>query len=58
MTPDEITYLTNAIGHAPTAFEESLYLRLQKYLNRQPTPDECINMSSDTNLISWVIAGL
>lgn len=58
MTPDEITYLTNAIGHAPSDFEQKMYLRLALFLNRQPTQVECVNMMTDINLIGWVLAGV
>lgn len=58
MTPDQITYLTDAIGHAPSDFEQKLFLRLMLYLNREPTPDESVNMTTDNNLIGWVLAGI
>lgn len=57
MTPEEITYLTNAIGHDPTDYEQKLYLRLKLYLNREPIQAECINMMTDTNLAMWVLTG-
>lgn len=58
MTPDQITYLTSALGRAPNDFEQKLFLRLQLFLGRQPMPSECVNMSTDNNLIGWVLAGI
>ena len=58
MTPDQITYLTDALGKTPSDFQQKLFLRLALYLNREPTPDECVNMSTDNTLIGWVLAGI
>jgi hypothetical protein len=58
MTPTQITYLTDALGYAPSDFQQKLFLRLALYLNRDPNPDECVNMSTDNTLIGWVLAGI
>ena len=58
MTPDQTTYLTSALGHSPSDFEQKLYVRLEQFLNRQPSLDECVNMRTDVNLIMWVQMGL
>lgn len=57
MTPDQIAFLTTALGHAPTDYEQKLYLRLVLYLNRLPIASECVNMLTDTNLAMWVLTG-
>lgn len=56
MTPEQTTYLTEALGTTPTTFQNNLFLRLSEYLNRQPTVTECRNMSTDSNLVAWVLA--
>ena len=58
LTPEQTAHLTAALGAAPTPFQQKLMARLHIYLNRLPTANECVNMQTDANLITWVNAGI
>lgn len=57
MTPDEIIRVADILGHAPTSFEQSVFLRLKRLLGREPIDAEIGNMMTDSGLILLVLSG-
>lgn len=57
MTPAEISQVTEILGHDPTAFEQSVFMRLKKLIGRAPLDSEIGNMMSDSGLILLVLSG-
>ncbi len=55
VTPEQYTFITEALGHEPNEFEQKLYLRLARYLSRDPDASEVGNMITDSNLAMWVL---
>lgn len=57
MNPEEIQQFIRVVGHEPTAFQNSMYMRLKQVINREPHDNEVGNMLTDAGLILLVLSG-
>lgn len=56
LTVADVVNLEGALGATSTPHQQKCYQQLQTYLNRIPTPQEVMNMSTDANIQAWALA--